>query len=95
MTLPQSTPPSLPLIPWQACITSVLTKNSSEEAPCPKCKKPVRLGDLKSVGGGGGGASAASGGGGSSYGIKTDPYQQYGDERSYWSAEKDGPCVFS
>ncbi|CAN0153840.1 unnamed protein product [Scytosiphon promiscuus] len=66
-----------------ACITSVLTKHRSDEAPCPKCKKAVRLGDLRIVGGGGGASSSAvAAGGGTSYGAKPEPYQRYGGERS-------------
>eukprot|EP00752_Nemacystus_decipiens_P018364 g16475.t1 len=36
----------------QACISSILTKDRTEDGPCPKCKKTVRLGDLRTVGGG-------------------------------------------
>ncbi len=30
----------------------MLTKNKNDEGPCPKCKKPVGMKDLTSVGGG-------------------------------------------
>lgn len=48
----------------QACISSILTKTATEDGPCPKCKKTVRLGDLRTVSG-----SAA-------YGAKSEPQQQ-------------------
>lgn len=57
----------------------VLTKNDDGQAPCPKCKKSVRLGDLQFVGGGSG---AVAGEEGSSYGATPEPYQQDGGKPS-------------